>query len=290
MANKHLGKLPAQPARPHLSLADHLTGEAAPPASVDFTAGTYPMLGNDNYGDCVEAGICHQVSEYTRDASGTEVTFTDDDALGLYSAITGFDKNDPSTDQGTYTQDAMTYWRKTGVKGHEVTLFASLKLADLASIKQAVATFGAVGIGFNFPESAMDQFDAGQPWTVVKNSPIEGGHYVVAVGYDATYLEVLTWGAVQKMAWSFFAKYADEAWVVVTPEMVSQDGVAAFTDKVDLYGLGEDFAALTGQSNPFPDVQPPAPTPDPTPAPGSLTAQDVANAVVEALTDLDLTV
>jgi len=56
---------------------------------------------------------------------------------------------------------------------------------------------------------------------------------------------------------------------------VSQAGVAAFTDKVDLYGLGEDFTALTGQSNPFPDVQPPAPTPDPTPAPSDATAQDL---------------
>src|SRR6201986_3141377 len=248
------------------------------------------MLGNDNYGDCEEPGISPKISEDTSAASASEVTFTDDDPLGLYSAITGFNKNDPSTDQGTYTQDAMTYWRKTGVKGHEVTLFASLKLTDLASIKQAVATFGAVGIGFNFPESAMDQFDAGQPWTVVKNSPIEGGHYVVAVGYDANYLEVLTWGAVQKMAWSFFTKYADEAWVVVTPEMVSQAGVAAFTDKVDLYGLGEDFTALTGQSNPFPDVQPPAPTPDPTPAPSDATAQDLWSSLKAVAAQYDLTV
>jgi hypothetical protein len=276
-----LGKAPAQPARPQVRLTARLSGVAAPPAAVDYTKGTYPMYGNDEYGDCVEAGLGHQVGEYTLQGTGVEALFSDADILNAYSAITGFNPSKPNTDQGTYTQDAMAWWRKTGLNSHKVTLYASLELTNVTALKQAIQLFGGVGVGFNFPESAMDQFNAGQPWTVVKGSPLEGGHYVVAVGYDATYLYVLTWGTVQRMAWSFFTKYADEAWAVITPEMANAAGTT-FSGAA-LYGMGEDFAALTGQSNPFPQPDPDPPVVVP---PDGPTAQAVGEAVRQTLSQL----
>jgi hypothetical protein len=276
-----LGKRPAQPARPHLKLtAAHLAALPDPPAEVDHGAdGSYPLYGNDRYGDCVEAGIGHQVGQYTLVSSGLEVTFSDQQILAAYSAITGFSQDNPETDQGTYTQDAMTWWRKTGLEGHAIVLFAALDLANVKALKQAINAFGGMGIGFNFPAYAMDQFNAGKSWDVQKkNGQIEGGHYVLATGYDDQYLRVKTWGAEQEMSWAFLAKYADEAWVVLDDEMVGQAGT--FLPGVDLYGLGEDFAALTGQSNPFPEPQP-----QPEPAPTGPSADQVALAVRNALTE-----
>lgn len=277
-----LGKAPAQPGRAQVRLtARHLAALADPPASVDHGAGTYPMYGNDKLGDCVEAGLGHQVGQITRTSSGTEVLFTDDQIIRAYSAITGYKPGHENTDQGTYTQDAFAWWRKTGLEGHAIVLYASLTLTDVKTIKQCIDLFGGVGVGFNFPAYAMDQFNADEPWEVQKrNASIEGGHYVLATGYDATHLKVKTWGAEQLMSWAFFAKYADEAWVALDDEMV---GPAGSFEKVDLHGLGEDFAGITGQSNPFPD---PGPTPEPTPAPGGPTAQAVALAVRNALTEL----
>lgn len=255
-----LGKQPAQPARPQLRLtAGHLAALPAPPPSVDYGAGEYPVYGNDQFGDCVEAGLGHQVGQYTIHGLGREALFTDADILNAYGAITGFRADDPSTDQGTYTQDAMTWWRKTGLVSHKILMFASLDLTAVTTLKQAVTLFGAIGIGFNFPASAMAQFNAGTPWTVVKGSPIEGGHYVIATGYNAAHLKVKTWGTEQLMAWSFFAAYADEAWVVITEEMASRAGITF--SGIDLYALGQDFAALTGQANPIP-----GPAPGPAPA------------------------
>jgi hypothetical protein len=281
-----LGKMPAQPARLQLKLTPTLSKLPDPPEKVDYSQGVYPMYGNDQYGDCVEAGIGHQIGQYTEYAERQGVLFTNEDILGAYSAITGFSPDDPNTDQGTYTQDAMAWWRKTGLKGHAIVMYAALDLTNVKAIKQAIATFGAVGIGFNFPAYAMDQFDAGKPWDVQKkNAQIEGGHYVIATGYDGTYLDTKTWGADQQMSWAFLAKYADEAWVVLDDEMVGNAGT--FWPGLDLYGLGEDFAALTGQSNPFPEPQPdPNPTPDPVPTPVGPSAAQVAQAVRNALTEV----
>jgi hypothetical protein len=253
--NPRLGKKPAQPARRQLLLSPHMINLPAPPASVDYgleaRGAQYPMYGNDQLGDCVEAGIGHQIGQYTLHATGTEALFTTDQIVGEYSAITGYNPADPNSDQGTYTQDAMTYWRKSGFVGHQIVAFASLALTNLTQVMQAIELFGAIGLGFNFPESAMDQFNAGRPWEVVPGSSLEGGHYVHVLGYDVNHLNTRTWGAKQLMTWAFYQAYADEAWVVITPEMADAAGSNTFSG-IDLYGLGQDFAQLTGQANPIP--------------------------------------
>lgn len=265
------GKLPAQPARPHLRLALALAPSLpTAPEIVDYytTVDVWGMLANDRLGVCVIADMGHVVEQDTDFASGSEQVVSDSDTVALYSAITGYDPDDPNSDQGTYVQDALTYWRKTGIySGHKIAAFASVTLDDWQQIENAVNGFGSVTIGFNFPDSAMDQFDAGEPWTVVPGAPAPvDGHCVLLVGYDADWLYVVTWGQVQKMDRKFWAKYVDEAWVVITQDTINSQGANAYGGILDLAALGAAFAALTGQPNPFPNVDP-TPVPDPTPTP-----------------------
>ena len=46
------------------------------------------MLANDRLGDCVIAGSCHSVMLYNAEA-GRPVTFTDQNAISVYSAACG---------------------------------------------------------------------------------------------------------------------------------------------------------------------------------------------------------
>jgi hypothetical protein len=289
------GKRPAQPARPHLRLASGLTALPAPPAQIIYDAvPDWGMQGNDTVGDCVEAYVAHAIEQISLYANGSVSAVATADTIRLYSAITGYRPSDPSTDQGTNMQDAFTYWRKKGVfGGHKIAAFAAVSLANWSEIENAVAMFGAAGIGFNFPASAMDQFNAGQPWTVVRGSEVDGGHCVMLIGYDADWLYVVTWGKVQRMDRKFWATYVDEAWVPITREVINSKGLDAFGGVLDLASLGAAFATLTGEPNPFPSPQP-APTPVPTPAPApqpvpaAVTAADVARALRKVLSDLGL--
>lgn len=277
------GKLPAQPGRPRLELRSALGpgGLPTPPTSVIYdNMPDIGMLGNDEAGDCVEAGVGHVVEQDTQYATGAEQVVSTADTLALYTTLTGYNPNDPSTDRGTVVQDALDYWRKRGVfGGHKLTAFAAVKLSDWTEIELAVFIFGQVVIGFNFPESAMEQFNIGMPWTVEKGSPIDGGHCVVLVGYDADWLYVLTWGTVQKMSREFWTTYTDEAWVGVTDETITALGANAYAGALDLAALGANFAALTGGPNPFPapDPNPPVPTPAPSPTPAPAPVVDAAD-------------
>lgn len=277
-----LGKLPATPARPKLRFAPLAAGRGTPPATLDFYSEVtdWPMYLNDRYGDCVWAGFGHQIEQITRYGQGATIRITDQDVETGYES-TGFRPDDPGTDQGTNVEDGLSWWRKNGLGGHKIEAYAAVDVSNWTEIKQAVTLFGAVGIGFNFPAYAMDQFDAGKPWDVQKaNASIEGGHYVIVTGYDAKYLYVVTWGKIQKMTPAFFRTYVDEAYVVVDDEMTSK--ISEYVSGRNLAAFGEQFADLTGEPNPFPGQ------PAPAPQPSDETAESVATAIRQTLTDLGL--
>lgn len=254
------GRLPNDPAKPRLRLSQFLTTQAlaAPPAQVDWDAAVdaWPMYGNDRYGDCVFAAIGHAVQAWTANA-GTQVTVTDGDVLAAYSAVTGFDPADPATDQGAVIQDALSWWRKTGIAGHRILAFAEVDHTSEAELQQATALFGVVLLGISFPASAMAQFNAGQPWEVVADDGgIEGGHAIIGARYDqpAGQWYWITWGAEHPVTFAFISRYLEEAWVAASPEWVSAAGGAP--SGLDVTALNAAFTELTGEPGPFTDTPP----------------------------------
>lgn len=272
------GKRPAQPARRQLRAHTFLSAAALPdpPTTVDHLGRvpSWPMYANDQWGDCVFAGIGHQEQQVSLFGQGAEVRVSDADVLGGYATVTGFNAaagppgRNP-TDQGTYTQDAMTWWRNTGIAGHRILAYASIDPDNTRLIQQCIALFGAVGVGFNFPRSAMDQFDAGKPWDVVARSPLDGGHYVIAGAYGPGWWDTITWARRQRMTAAFWAKYVDEVWLVIDDEMADLlTGRTSWSGGVDLYALGQAFQSLTGETSPITTPTPVTPTPTPTPTSG----------------------
>ena len=224
-----LGKLPARKDAIRFKLAQFADLSALPTPPPKFghfgAFNSWGMLGNDRYGDCVFAGAAHETMLWNAEA-GKAVSFTDKAVLSDYGAVTGFNPNDPNTDRGTDMQVAASYRRKAGVVDgsgarHKVAAYLAITPGNKTELKQAIYLFSNVGIGIQFPASAMTQFNAGKPWTVVKGSPIDGGHYIPAIGYDSRYIYIVTWGKVQKMSWGFFAKYCDEAVCYLSAEMLT---------------------------------------------------------------------
>jgi hypothetical protein len=229
MPELKLGKQPAEPRPTDFKFAEFAASISLPNVPARFGHGKafsdWKMLGNDRYGDCVWAGAAHEHMLFNKVIQHTEVPFDDQSVLGDYSAVTGFDPNDPSSDKGTNVHDALSYRRHTGIADsngsrHMIGAYVSLDPKNWDHLEQAAFIFGAVGIGFQFPQSAMDQFNNNEPWDVVPGSPIEGGHYVCVVGSvdSPTQATAITWGRRQPFTKAFYEQYNDESWAYVTPE------------------------------------------------------------------------
>jgi hypothetical protein len=251
-----LGKLPARPNAVRFRMTTYVLKLPEPPNTFGHFGliRDWEMLGNDSYGDCVLAGAAHETMLWTamratrRTITQAEDMFDDAQVLSDYSAVTGFDPRDLSTDRGTDMEEAAAYRRKVGILDrsgtrHKVSAYLSIRPGDFKRHKVGAYLFGAVGIGILFPGSAMDQFNRGEPWDVVSGSSIEGGHYIPVVGFTGEIIWVVTWGRLQAMTRRFLEKYNDESIAYVSREMLrksgkSPEGVRIRQLEADLKGLG----------------------------------------------------
>jgi hypothetical protein len=243
-----LGKKPAKKDRRDLLFYDYLTNKL-PTHPEQFghesLVSSWGMLGNDSVGDCVFAGAGHETMLWTTEG-GAPAVFTDKCIISDYSAVTGYNPNESNSDQGTDVREALKYRSNTGLidalgNRHKIGAFVSVDYHNIDEIKEAIFLFNAIGIGIQFPASAMEQFSTGKPWTVVENSSVEGGHYVPCLGYDADYIYCVTWGKVQKMDYNFFKTYCDEAFAILSVEMLKAD---KSPDGFDIDQLQADLKAL----------------------------------------------
>jgi hypothetical protein len=204
-----LGKLPASQGRPvKLKFRDFLDRTALPALPKgnfghDSLVTNWGMLGNDKYGDCVWAGASHEEMLWLREAGVSETQverlFTEQTALRAYSEVTGFDPNNPDTDQGTDMEQAAAYRRKTGLPDsrgmrHKIGAYVALDPGNITELWYAAWLFDGVGIGVEFPSQWMDAFNKGPKglWDHVSHPKIDGGHYITGVGRHGN-LNIVTW-------------------------------------------------------------------------------------------------
>jgi hypothetical protein len=218
-----------------------------PTAGVNYTVPSWPMYLNDQLGDCTAAAKGHAVQAITRYGRNNEVTVSDNQVEKWYERDGGYVPGDPSTDNGAVIQTVLANWQADPTEVCPITEYAELKdFYHIANVKEALYLFGTVYLGINCPQSAMDQFNYGQPWTYVPGSPIDGGHAIVlqevAVPGALDMMHVVTWGQLQKANIEFFHHYVEEAWVVLSPDWFSTSGVDV--DGFDLAALQADFTQM----------------------------------------------
>jgi len=225
------------------------SGFPAPPA----TFGTLEKLqkipwgmdGNDTLGDCTIAGADHVIA--TENALlGTK------DARPALAVLEAQYKVLSPKDQGCVMATVLQNWRSKGLfrmpKGtNKISQYAPFDQRNKNEFLQVIAFTGNAYLGIACPESAQQQFakqtQTGTlvPWTVVKGSPIAGGHCIVAVGYTTQGLYCVTWGGVVLVTWAFVTKYCDEGWAIITQELSEKGGD---TLGLDIAQLDADLDAL----------------------------------------------
>src|SRR5882672_5425867 len=108
-----LGKLPARPNAIKHKFGSFFDAEELPVPSLVFgrpdLIKDWGMLANDRISCCVLSGAPHETMLWNAWAGEPIPQFTDENVISDYSAVTGYDPNDPSTDNGTDMQVAAAY-------------------------------------------------------------------------------------------------------------------------------------------------------------------------------------
>ncbi|HZX72675.1 MAG TPA: hypothetical protein VFE77_17915 [Rhodanobacter sp.] len=235
------GKRKAKRDGRNLMFAMLLKPPPALPAEYDFDVAhngiPTPMFGNDQYGDCVMAGRAHQTLRFEKAEQNKLIAITDNDVLHEYFSESG------GADSGLVVLDSLKEWRSTGwiaaKRRYKIKAFAEIDRGKNTEVKRAVFMDIGLGLGLTLPDSAMPQFYAGKPWSVVggkagKPNP-NSGHYVYVPGYTTSGPVCVTWGRKQQMSWAFFAKYCDEAYAIIDAIDTAKKKRALDAGKLDAF-------------------------------------------------------
>lgn len=220
------------PTIPHLSA--HLASRdlPPPPESVDWIgdmpADLGPML-NNKVNDCSCAAYYHALQVWSFNAAGTLETEPDSNVEALYSAVSGYKASEAAPGPECSMQDVLTYLVKTGApvgadgKGvNKLAAFLEIDHRNLDDLKHTVQQCGVAYVGIAMP-AYIHTSPMPQLWDVEhQNTKVIGGHAVIAAGYDAQGIQVISGGKTYTMTWAFFSKYtheayalADAAWITV---------------------------------------------------------------------------
>jgi hypothetical protein len=250
MLNVKLGKAPKKSSPKTLKLGHYLKVSQLPtlPASFDWSAigapiASYGMMENDQVGDCTCASAGHLLMQWTA-ANGSLFTPTDQQIIDAYSAITGYNPADPSTDNGANELDVLNYWKTTGIAGHNIGAFAEINISATDFIKYSIYLFGGVYLGVQLPLSYQGVTEWDTPTDRNgNNAPGSwGGHAVPAIAWDENGITVITWGQRLKMSWGAWAAYGEESYAILSPDLVT--GAKPSPDGFDLATLQTDLASL----------------------------------------------
>jgi hypothetical protein len=237
-----LGKLPVRTDVRTLRLPRYvdLTKLPPPPETLDLTAHVpeWPMYANDRIGDCTTAAAGHMIEAWTAAADGDAVEISEAAVVTAFDAVKVVD---PRTgDEGAIELDVLRYWRKEGIADHRIGAFASVPVHNPILVRTGVWLFSGLYIGLSLPLSAQTQ-DVWD-WTGTLSGDAKpgtwGGHAVDVVRYDDSGLTVVTWGRLQVMTWSFWERYCDEAYCIISDDFLrsgkAPSGFDLATLKTDL--------------------------------------------------------
>lgn len=191
------------------------------------TTPIWPMLANDKFNCCTSAAAGHMIHHWTA-ANQRGVFLSDEDIIRAHAQLTG-----DHLMECVSMLDALKFWRKQGIGGHQIHSFVSGGRANPADLRCMTHLFGSCYVGLDLPHFVCSGPPMGWPdiaWEIPASvSPADAapdpkmGHCVAIVGYDEQSLYAVTWGRLKTMSWEFFERYAEEVFAVLSPDWVAEN-------------------------------------------------------------------
>ncbi len=154
--------------------------------------------GNLIYGSCVPTACCNAVVN-AEARKGHLIRVPNSEALRVYSAVTGFNPDDPATDQGTDPEVMWQWWQNNEIAGYKLKSALPIDPQNEAVLRKAIEVFPAVAIVMALALEQQNQV----AFMPVGTPGSWGYHCTANDGFDGSYTWGSSWGHAQAMDRSF---------------------------------------------------------------------------------------
>lgn len=229
-----------------IQLADYLVNPFPVDESpVDFTHGLkdYGMAMNDKLGCCGVAGDYHKNMIDALTAGLAALPVPDDGTTVADEIGSTYLQYDHGQDEGVDLGQWLLWRCSNGLAGLPPIGGFAMVSDNGAEYAGAFKAFGGLYVGILVNSEMEDEFEEELPWTST-NTDWVGGHCGVHAARNASYGRCITWGADQLFTWANWRATREEAYVILTPEMMNTP--SGEFNNVNVAQLKQDIQKLQG--------------------------------------------
>lgn len=200
------------------------SSESGPPLQVCWASGlSYPSYGNDYWSDCTFAAAAYLQQTWSNEVGAGSGALDPNTVLSEYQSLTGATPANPNV--GVSTSQLLSQWSGAGIDGSQIDASAQLAgITNQTSMELAIWRLGGVYVTAGNLPASDESLPIGTPWTVANSTgSSEGGHALAAIGYDSTYVYVVTWGRVQAVTWGWWDAYVSQVVAALPDVFVKAD-------------------------------------------------------------------
>ena len=211
--------------KPAKGIAQYIGLNAAPLKWMPFRLRWWGFWGNDRLGDC-DFAACANAWKATSRYLHTKFALTLNQVEDAYQ--TYCNQHSGGQDAGADPRTVLQNWFVDGMWGEKILGWGPVNYVDLHEVQLAIYNFGACLLSVHLPRPAYTYQMRGlrRTWKLT-GTPADddyvGYHEILAVGYDAKFVYVLTWGVIVRVTIPWFKKYVLDANTLITPA-VAQAG------------------------------------------------------------------
>lgn len=202
-----------------------------PPLVVDRSHLTpqFKMFYNDTIGNCTCAAVYNAMIAW-QSLTDSGIAIPEILAVELYSAVTGYNPENPSTDQGAAEDDVLAYGVRTGYATRDYLyspMWGTIDPGNINLMASAVAKFGVAYQGVVMRRGDMERLDSGQPLDTVSgmDMSIAGGHALLIWSYEGLRpndrVQLITWGTLITATWEWVLARSIECHGLFFPQLMS---------------------------------------------------------------------
>lgn len=208
----------------------------------------HQMWGNDKISNCCYAALAKIIAQRCA-LLNRPCLLTTDHVIAAYSAVTGYDPRDPSSDNGGQMIDAIRYGIEHGIGPYKLTKSARVNTHDRAELRAALWAFGSVYVGADLPLRIEDQ-DQATHWFIPKTTSERdrqrslGGHAYPFFGAERGRVKAYPWATGIDEEDTHVEYYSDEGHVIDDPLWAEAVAAGVVANGFDYERLMRDMAAI----------------------------------------------
>lgn len=230
--------------------------KAPPFITRDLTGFHTKMYGNDIHSNCTAAGVINAINAFiAKDGTSSFINASTDDVLKFYSKSTGYDPNNPATDQGGDPTQVLLCAARTGFRAGDWDYFPVFGVTDPGdrnSVANIINTMGSLYGAFALSKSDEQAVMNGEVLDITNPGDqtlwSAGGHLANPYAYDGLgdddLVHVITWGGFISVTWRWIHSRLVGAYGLLWHQLMGAGHTN--TDWENLRALSNSFMTTQG--------------------------------------------